>query len=102
VIVDLASERGGNCELTKPGEVFEAYGVKIMGPLNVPATVPFHASQMYGRNVITFIQNMVKDGEINLDMEDEIIRDSMVTRDGDVVNQRVREILGLAAAGEAA
>jgi NAD(P) transhydrogenase subunit alpha len=102
VIVDLAAERGGNCELTKPGETVVYNDVKIVGPLNMPAMVPYHASQMYARNVFTFIQNLVKDGEIKLDMEDEIIRDSLVTRDGDVVNQRVREILGLATSSEAA
>jgi NAD(P) transhydrogenase subunit alpha len=96
VIVDLAAERGGNCELTKAGETVVYNNVKIMGPLNIPATVPYHASQMYARNVVTFIQNMAKDGEINLDMEDEIIRDTLVTGDGDVVNPRVREVLGLA------
>jgi NAD(P) transhydrogenase subunit alpha len=102
VIVDLAAERGGNCQLTKPGETVVYNNVKILGPLNIPAMVPYHASQMYSRNVVTFIQNMVKDGEINIDMEDEIIRDTLVTRDGDVVNQRVREILGLATSSEAA
>jgi len=102
VIVDLAAERGGNCELTKAGETVVYNNVKIIGPINLPAMVAFHASQMYARNVTTFLQNMVKDGEINLNMEDEIISDTMVTRDGDVVNPRVREILGLANAGEAA
>ena len=102
VIVDLAAERGGNCELTKAGETVVYNNVKIIGPINLPAMVAFHASQMYARNVTTFLQNMVKDGEINLNMEDEIISDTMVTRDGDVVNPRVREILGLATAGEAA
>jgi NAD(P) transhydrogenase subunit alpha len=102
VVVDLAAERGGNCELTKPGETVVYNGVKILGPINMPAMVAFHASQMYARNVTTFLQNMVKEGQINLDMEDEIIRDTLVTRDGDVVNQRVRDILGTATAGEAA
>ena len=102
VIVDLAAERGGNCELTKAGETVVYNNVKIIGPINLPAMVAFHASQMYARNVTTFLQNMVKDGEINLNMEDEIISDTMVTREGDVVNPRVREILGLATAGEAA
>ena len=102
VIVDLAAERGGNCELTKAGETVVYNNVKIIGPINLPAMVAFHASQMYARNVTTFLQNMVKDGEINLNMEDEIISDTMVTRDGDVVNARVREILGLATTGEAA
>jgi NAD(P) transhydrogenase subunit alpha len=95
VIVDLAAERGGNCDLTKAGEVVEAHGVKILGPINIPASIPYHASQMYARNVTTFLQNMIKDGELNIDMEDEIIRDTLITRDGDVVNARVREILGL-------
>ncbi len=101
VIVDLAAERGGNCELTRPGETVEAYGVKIIGPLNIPTTIPYHASQMYARNVTTFLQNMIKKGELNIDMEDEIIRDTLITRSGDVVNPRVREILGLAAGGSA-
>ena len=96
VIVDLAAERGGNCEPTKAGEEVVYNNVKILGPINIPAMVPYHASQMYARNVVTFIQNMVKDGEINIDMEDEIIRESLVTSDGDVVNPRVREILGMA------
>jgi NAD(P) transhydrogenase subunit alpha len=101
VIVDLAAERGGNCELTKAGEEVVYNDVKILGPMNIPAMVPYHASQMYARNVVTFIQNMVKDGAINIDMEDEIIRESLVTSDGDVVNPRVREILGVAASGAA-
>ena len=95
VIVDLASERGGNCELTKAGEEVVYNHVKILGPINIAATVPYHASQMYARNVVTFIQNMAKDGEINIDMEDEIISGSLVTSGGDVVNPRVREILGM-------
>jgi NAD(P) transhydrogenase subunit alpha len=101
VIVDLAAERGGNCELTKAGEEVVYNDVKILGPVNIPAMVPYHASQMYARNVVTFIQNMVKDGEINIDMEDEIIRESLVTSGGDVVNPRVREILGMAASDAA-
>ena len=101
VIVDLAAERGGNCELTKAGEEVVYNDVKIIGPLNIPAMVPYHASQMFARNVVTFIQNMVKEGAINIDMEDEIIRESLVTSDGDVVNPRVREVLGVAASGAA-
>jgi len=101
VIVDLAAERGGNCELTRAGEEVVYNDVKILGPINIPAMVPYHASQMYARNVVTFIQNMAKDGEINIDMEDEIIRESLVTSGGDVVNPRVREILGMAASDAA-
>jgi len=102
VIVDLAAERGGNCEGTVAGEAVMSHDVKIVGPTNIPAMIPYHASQMYARNVTTFIQNMVKDGEINLNMEDEIIADTLITRDGDVVNPRVREVLGLATKDAAA
>lgn len=95
VIVDLAAERGGNCELTKAGEIVRANGVTILGPLNLPATVPFHASQMFAKNVTTFLLHLVKDGELHLDLEDQITRDTLVARDGEVVNARMRELLGL-------
>jgi len=95
VIIDLAAERGGNCELTKPGETTDVNGVTVIGPLNIPATIPFHASQMYAKNISTFFLNMYKDGAINMDMEDEIIGDTMVTKNGEVVSPRVRELLGL-------
>ena len=93
VIVDLAAERGGNCELTKADETIVAHGVTILGPTNLPATVPYHASQMYSRNVVTFVQHLIKDGQVVFDMEDEITRDTLVTRNGEVVNARVRAAL---------
>lgn len=96
VIVDLAAERGGNCELTRPDEVVDADGVTIVGPSNLPGTVPFHASQMYGRNMTTFLQHLVKKGELVIDPSDEITRDTLITKDGEVVNARVREAAGLA------
>jgi len=96
VIVDLASERGGNCELTKAGEKIDHNGVLILGPLNVPSSIPYHASQMYARNIVTFFQGMVKEGAINIDMEDEVLADTLVTKGGDVVSPRVREVLGMA------
>jgi NAD(P) transhydrogenase subunit alpha len=96
VIVDLAAERGGNCELTRPGETVEVNGVKILGPLNLAATVPYHASQMYSKNIATFFQNLVKNGVISLDTEDEIIRDTMITKGGEIVSPRVKELLGVA------
>jgi NAD(P) transhydrogenase subunit alpha len=96
VIVDLAAERGGNCELTRVDEAVDAGGVTILGPSNLPATVPFHASQMYGKNMATFLQHLVKKGEIVIDVGDEITRDTLVTRDGEVVSPRVREAAGLA------
>lgn len=97
VIIDLASERGGNCELTEHGKTVVKEGVTIVGPENINSTVPFHASQMYAKNIATLLNLLVKDGELNLDMDDEIIRDCLVTRGGDVVQARVREILGLPA-----
>jgi NAD(P) transhydrogenase subunit alpha len=96
VIVDLAAERGGNCELTKAGEIVVENDVTILGPVNIPATIPFHASQMYAKNIVTFLLNMVKEGKVEMNMEDEVVAESMVTRDGEVVNARVREAMGLA------
>jgi len=89
VIVDLAAERGGNCELTRPDETVVAHGVTVLGPTNLPATVPFHASQMYGRNLATFIAHLVKDQQLAIDLEDEITRETLVTRDGRVVHPRL-------------
>jgi len=94
VIVDLAAERGGNCELTRADEVVEAHGVSILGPTNLPATVPYHASQMYARNVQTFLLHLVKDGALTLDTADEITRETLITRDGQVVHERVRSLTG--------
>lgn len=93
LIVDLAAERGGNCELTKPGGEVVENGVTILGPENVPATVPYHASQMYSKNMQTFLLHLVKDGRLQLDLEDEITRETMVTKDGAVVNERVKALL---------
>jgi len=102
VIVDLAAEQGGNCEASRPGETTVAHGVTVMAPLNLAATVPYHASQLYARNVATFVANLVKKGELQLDGDDEIVRESMVTRGGEVVHPRVREALGLGAASPSA
>ena len=98
VILDLAAERGGNCEGTRAGETVTVNGVSILGPVNVPATVPFHASQMYARNLATFLKNMMtKEGALNVDLTDEIVRESMVAQNGEVVSERVRSLLGMAA-----
>lgn len=98
VIVDLAAERGGNCELTRPDETVVAQGVTILGPVNLPATVPYHASQMYAKNISAFLLHLVKDKTIQVDMSDEITRETLLTRGGKVVHPRVREALGLAPA----
>ena len=91
VIVDLASERGGNCELTRPGETVVEDGVQIMGPLNLPAAVPNHASQMYSHNISTFLRHLLGEEELQFDMEDEITRETLVMRNGQVVHPRIRE-----------
>jgi NAD(P) transhydrogenase subunit alpha len=96
VIVDLAAERGGNCELTRPDECIVEQGVVILGPANLPSTVPYHASQMYAKNITTFLLHLVKEGRLEIDREDEITRETLVTHDGEVVQPRVRELLGLA------
>lgn len=95
VIVDLAAERGGNCELTRVDEEVVDHNVTIIGPSNLPATVGFHASQMYARNLATLIGHLVKDGAFNLDFEDEITSGCVVTHDGKIVNPRIRELMGL-------
>ncbi len=95
VIVDLAAERGGNCELTKVGETVMERGVTILGPANLASTVPHDASQMYGRNIATFLKNLVKDGQLTFDLEDEITRESLVTRNGEIVHPKVQALLGV-------
>src|ERR1700734_3209512 len=97
VIVDLASERGGNCELTRTGETVKEHGVSIIGAINLASSVPYHASQMYARNVTTFLTYLMKDGKLQLNMQDEIVRETMVTQGGEVVNARVREFFKLPA-----
>jgi len=95
VILDLAAERGGNCELTHPGEKTVQYGVTIIGPINLAAGAPFHSSQVYARNLTAFLQNLVKDGKVRPPESDDIIRDTLLTQGGEVINARVREMLGL-------
>ncbi|HEV2671785.1 MAG TPA: Re/Si-specific NAD(P)(+) transhydrogenase subunit alpha [Gemmatimonadales bacterium] len=84
IIVDLAAETGGNCELTQPGSEIVRNGVSILGPVNLPSTVPLHASQMYARNVAAFLGHITQDGKLRLDFEDQIIRDTCVTHAGEV------------------
>jgi NAD(P) transhydrogenase subunit alpha len=96
VIVDLAAEQGGNCELTQPGRTIAQHGVQVMGPLNLAAALPYHASQLYAKNVASFVLNLLKDGELRFDLEDEIVRETMLARAGEITSSRVRETLGLA------
>ena len=90
VIVDLAAERGGNCELTKPDQRVVEHNVTILGPTNLPSEAPYHASQMYAKNIVTFLLNLVKEKQVQINLEDEIIRDTLISRDGKVVNERVK------------
>jgi NAD(P) transhydrogenase subunit alpha len=95
VIVDLAAERGGNCELTRAEEGVLEHGVTILGSINLASTVPYHASQLYARNLSAFLLHLVRDGSLRLDLGDEIVRETLLTRGGEVVNARVREFHGL-------
>jgi NAD(P) transhydrogenase subunit alpha len=97
VIVDMAAERGGNCELTKPGETVVHKGVTILGPVNLPSSVSYHASQMYSKNIVNLLVHLAKGGKPNIDMNDEITRETLVTRGGDVVHPKIRELLGMSA-----
>jgi NAD(P) transhydrogenase subunit alpha len=100
VVVDLAAERGGNCELTRAGETLRHGEVTILGPINLPSRIPYHASQMYSKNITTFLLHLVKEGEVQFNLEDEITRETLMTRGGEVVNARLRELLGLPVAAE--
>ncbi len=97
VIVDVAAEQGGNCEVTRAGETVVRSGVTVIGPVNLAATVPYHASLMFARNVANFLALVVKDGALKVDTADDIVRETLVARGGEVVHPKVREVLGLPA-----
>jgi NAD(P) transhydrogenase subunit alpha len=97
VIVDIAAVRGGNCELTRPGETVVHHGVTILGPTNFPSLAPYHASQMFSSNVTTFLRHLIGFLPLTAQPEDEIVRETLVTHGGSVVHARVREAMGLAA-----
>jgi NAD(P) transhydrogenase subunit alpha len=93
VVVDLAAANGGNCACTVPGETVERHGVTLVGDTNLPSAIPRDASQMFSKNAVTFLRHLVKDGALHLDLEDEITRGTLVTRDGQVVSEAVRSRL---------
>jgi NAD(P) transhydrogenase subunit alpha len=93
VVVDIAAERGGNCEVTAAGETVELNGVKVLGPVNLASAIPVHASEMFSRNITTFLMPLIKSGSVKIDTADEIVRETLVTQNGEVVNDRVRELL---------
>jgi len=96
VIVDLAAERGGNCELTRADQTVIENDVTIMGPTNLPSEVPAHASQMFANNLVNFLKLIVRDGKLNLNLQDEIVRETLAAYKGDVAHARIRELLGKA------
>jgi len=93
VLVDVAAERGGNCELTRPGETVVAHGVTILGPTDLPGQIPRDASQLYAKNIATFLQYLVKERQVHFDMDDEIVRETLITRDGKVVHPKIAALL---------
>lgn len=95
VIVDLAAEQGGNCEVTRAGETVDHNGVRVIGPVNVPSTVAAHSSLVYAKNVANLLALMIRDGAIDIDADDDVVRDTLVARDGEIVHNRVREVYGL-------
>jgi H+-translocating NAD(P) transhydrogenase subunit alpha len=97
VIVDLAAERGGNCEATRPGEVVVDQNVTVIGTINLSSSVPYHASQLYARNVTAFLLHLFREGKLHVDPSDEITRETLVTEGGEIVNARVREFFHLPA-----
>ncbi len=97
VILDLAAERGGNCEITERGQTVVKHGVTIIGAINLATGIPYHASQMYAKNMTNFLTHLIKDQKLNLNLQDEIVRETLVTHGGEIVNARVREFLALPA-----
>jgi NAD(P) transhydrogenase subunit alpha len=97
VIVDLAAERGGNCDVSEAGKTVVKHGVTIIGEINMAKGVPYHASMMYARNVTSFLTHLIKDQKLNLNLTDEIVRETLLTRNGEIVNARIREFLKLPA-----
>jgi NAD(P) transhydrogenase subunit alpha len=93
VVIDLAAEGGGNCELTSPGEITDHKGVKIVGLVNAPSNIPAHASQMYSNNIKNFLKIIVKDGQLNIDTADEIVKGTLVTQNSEIVNDMVKKVL---------
>jgi NAD(P) transhydrogenase subunit alpha len=97
VIVDLSAERGGNCELTRLNQTTVEHGVTLIGTINMASSVPYHSSQLYARNIANFLTHLFKEGRTELDLDDEITRETLLTRNGEIVNQRVRDFYAAAA-----
>ena len=91
VIVDIAAEQGGNCELTKAGETVVHGGVKILGPVNLPASLPYHASEMYARNLFNLLKPALQKGELSIDWKDEVFAGAVLTHDGQIKHSATRK-----------
>ncbi len=100
IIMDLGADGGGNCELSRLGESVVEHGVRIMAPLNLPATMPTHASMLFGRNLTAFVQAFTKDNAFKVDLSDDIQKESIITRDGDILHSRTKQALQTAVRGE--
>ena len=93
VIIDMAAETGGNCEMTKPGECFMHNGITINGPLNLPSRVPIHASEMFSQNIYNYLSPFITEEGLSLDLEDEVVKNSLVTYQGEIVSERIKTIM---------
>ncbi len=93
VVLDMATEFGGNCEISERGKTVKKYDVTIIGESNLPSLVPTHSSEMYSKNILSLIQHISKDGKINLNLDDEIVKGCLITRNGEVINQKVKDLI---------
>ncbi len=93
IVVDLAAEQGGNCEVSEPGKDIQHHGVMVIGPINLPATLPIDASKLYAKNVTTLLQYLIKDGELQLDFADDIVDSTCITHAGEIRNERIKAAL---------
>jgi H+-translocating NAD(P) transhydrogenase subunit alpha len=98
VIVDVAAERGGNCELTLAGRTIVHRGVSILGPMNLPSMIPYHASQMYSASVVALLKHLLEGETLTPNLKDEIVREMLVTYNGEIINERVRDAMALVTA----
>jgi NAD(P) transhydrogenase subunit alpha len=93
VVLDMATEFGGNCEISERGKTVKKYGVSIIGESNLPSLVPTHSSEMYSKNILSLIQHIGKEGKVTLNLNDEIVKGSLITQNGEVINQRVKDLI---------
>ena len=93
VVLDMATEFGGNCEISEMGKTVKKYGVTIIGEPNLPSLVPHHASDMYSKNILNLLQHIGKEGKVTLNLQDEIIKGSLITNNGEVINERVKALI---------